>query len=396
MLVHTILKVEVEVEVEGVSLVLKITESTILRQYHIPHQPTHPTSVPIMLLLVAATVTLTLLHPILLDGPCQKVRQSVLIQALATKHLNITPVRLRRLIIDGLTDGLLSAQSHAYSHIPDMASLHDEDTDPELFHQAAQRLHYSQQQQLHRPQQDYSSQPPRPTPFDGYSNESPQPSHVNAPAGGYDANQYRPQQEYGSQPPYNAPPSVPSHNEEYHPPRPAHSNAPAGGYSQFDSAPLDTDDDKPLAQVAQQHQPQHHTGDHNAPAGGLSVGGGGDDKYSSHLAAHEQAYGWVYVSVLFAFFHINFRTLSGSHDGPMDSDSIGSAAAIQAIKMNAQQNESVQHPPAGASPKPPSAPSGNTPPAPSQEEEETDSATAAAPPSTGNPAQDKIVTATPS
>ena len=99
-------------------------------------------------------------------------------------------------------------------------------------------------------------------------------------------------------------------------------------------------------------------------------------------------------------FPTNFFAFSGSHDGPMDSDSIGSAAAIQAMKMSAQQNEPVLHSLADASPKPLSAPIGNAPPSSpkpaAQEEEETDSATAAAtPPSTGNPAQDKIVIATP-
>lgn len=267
-----------------VSSALKITESMIPRQYHILHQPSIPITSTANTVQV---VTLTLLHPVLLDGPCQReVRRSMPIQELATKLLTITLVGLCRLKSDGLADDLLLAQSHAYSHIPDMASLHDEDTDPELFHQAAQRLHYSQQQQqLHRPQQDYPSQPPRPSHPGGYSNEKlvyesqpPPPSHVNAPAGGYDANQYRPQQEYGSQPPHNVPASGSSHNEEYRPPRPSYVNAPAGGY-------------------------QHHTaptGGHNAPTGGFSggggrfnapAGGGDDDQYSSHLAAHEQAYG---------------------------------------------------------------------------------------------------------
>ncbi|KIM76745.1 hypothetical protein PILCRDRAFT_826141, partial [Piloderma croceum F 1598] len=37
-------------------------------------------------------------------------------------------------------------QAHPYAHLPALASAHDEYTDPELFHQAAQKLHHSQQE----------------------------------------------------------------------------------------------------------------------------------------------------------------------------------------------------------------------------------------------------------
>lgn len=73
----------------------------------------------------------------------------------------------------------------------------------------------------------------------------------------------------------------------------------------------------------------------------------------------------------------------------MDADTIGSAAAVQALKISAAQNQGESHTsqhPSGQSSKP-NRPSSPVPDAKPEAEEEVDSA----PPSSGNPATDKIV-----
>jgi hypothetical protein len=81
-----------------------------------------------------------------------------------------------------------------------------------------------------------------------------------------------------------------------------------------------------------------------------------------------------------------FETRSDDHSSPMDTDAIGSAAAVEALKMSAAQNQSHS---ASSKPAASPSPSGNPPhktkptskPPPKQEEEEEG----------GSSAQDKIV-----
>lgn len=49
--------------------------------------------------------------------------------------------------------------AHPYAHLPALASAHDEYTDPELYHQAAQKLHYSQQEQQGQGPQPHAPKP---------------------------------------------------------------------------------------------------------------------------------------------------------------------------------------------------------------------------------------------
>ena len=170
--------------------------------------------------------------------------------------------------------------AHPYAHLPELASVHDEYTDPELFHQAAERLHYTQQQQQQQPQKP--------------------------------------------QPPADFPPSK----------------------EQVKAEPA-------------------------APVGG----GGKYDTFESHFANHAQAYGCVFLStqlpisshiesILCRYVYTDPLLLfspDADHTAPMDTDAIGSAAAVEALKMSAAQNQAQSHPPAPHAPSQP-----QSPPAPSK------------------------------